>query len=309
MRKAMNKPNINMYGGSYSRRRFSNLASTSAQPTVVSGGTVASYTLEAYSANPEMGRVVTTVVSAVVAPTYQERAASPSSGGTVSGGNVTRMRLASGSVVDVTAKPNSGYRFAGWGSSTSASRQNNPVRVTMNGNKTLVAYFEPIVTNHTLHVNWDDNKGRVNASGSGLQNGEMTAASGTQITLEATPKDGYVFDRWNGVYLGGNVQNNNSRRITITMPPRDLTVAAIFAQSAETPGGGGGTPGGGTTDEPYTPGNDTPQTVEPGNTIINVSAPATTGLADRAVAFVKKWWWALAIAAFVYHESKKGGKS
>lgn len=306
MRKAMNKQNINMYGGSYSRRRFSNLASTSAQPTVVSSGTVASYTLEAYSANPEMGRVVTTVVSAVVAPTYQERAASPSQGSTVSGGNVTRMRLASGSVVDVTAKPNSGYRFAGWGSSTSASRQNNPVRVTMNGNKTLVAYFEPIVTNHTLHVNWDDNKGRVNASGSGLQNGEMTAASGTQITLEATPKDGYVFVRWTGTYLSGNTA---SRRITVTMPSHDLTVAAIFAQSAETPGGGGGTPGGGTTDEPSTPGIDTPQTVEPGNTIVNVSALSSGGLADRAVAFVKKWWWALAIAAFVYHESKKGGKS
>jgi len=49
----------------------------------------------------------------------------------------------SGSSVQLTATPNAGFTFTGW--SGDASGTNNPLTVTMNGNKNIVATFAPIV--------------------------------------------------------------------------------------------------------------------------------------------------------------------
>lgn len=207
--------------------------------------------------------------------------------------------ILSGTVVRVRAVANTGYRFVSWNHNlpSRTGRQNNPQLVTMNQNVTMIANFERVNISYMLKVLWDDTMGRVTTNGNGMQDGSVSATPGSQITLTATPKDGYVFKRWEGLQLAGNVQNNESRTITVTMPARDLTLTAVFAKNVQTPGGGGGTPGGGTIDTPYSG----PYFVVPNPNITGAS------LLDQAIPFVKKWWWAIAIVAWLVYDSRKGG--
>ena len=54
-------------------------------------------------------------------------------------------------------------------------------------------------------------------------------AAGTQVTLDATPANGYVFSRWNinGTELE-NEDDYNSRPISFYMPEGEVTVTAVF---------------------------------------------------------------------------------
>ena len=287
------------YSGAYSRRRYSNLSTASGAfgTSGVNPGTHSTgFVLNAYAANPAMGTVVANVVQSSGAASGKSPVAD-----FAAGANATGRSYAAGTVVEVWAKPVAGYRFVSWNSDLSGVRQSNSVRITMNRDVTLVASFERVSTSYTLNVAWDGSMGRVTASGSGMDAGRMSATPGSQVSLEATPKDGYVFKRWEVVHLAGNVQDNTSRRITITMPAHDLSLTAVFAKSADVPGGGGGTPGGGTSDDPGHNVYETPA--------VNVYPASSVSLVDSAVAFAKKWWWALAIAAWLYYDSRKGGRS
>lgn len=283
----MNQPKT--YSGAFSRRRYSNMSTTGKVTTSSASST---YRLAVSSANPAMGSVEIDT-SAVVA----------SSGlGTANGGTVTPNRDGSfsfpaGAKVSVKAKHNAGYRFAGWQGVT-ANAQSNPIVVTMTRDVTLKANFEPVTTAYNLRVNYDSSMGRVNANG--LQDGVMSVAAGAQVTLEAVPKDGYRFEGWSGL-----ASKTTSRNITVTMPSHDLTLAALFSKVVDNPGGGGGTPGGGTDDTPENPGGGggggsyTPETISP---------LGSNSLIDQAIAFAKKYWWALAIVAYLIYDRKGGRK-
>lgn len=283
------------YQGAYSRRRFSNTT------VVANGGTPSSngvtyYTLNISSRNPAMGGVDYEVTQL---PSLS--ASEIGSSGQVVVNRDGSVSLPAGTVVRVKASPNSGYRFVSWAHnlSTGTGRQNNPQLVTMNRNVTMVANFTAVSIHRTLKVLWDETMGRVTTNGNGMQNGSLSATPGSQITLNATPNDGYVFKGWQGVQLAGNVQSNESRTITITMPDRDITLTAVFAQATQTPGGGGGTPGGGTSDGP-----DGPTPIDPPGTQSQIVGPS---LINQVVPFVKKWWWAIAIVAWLVYDSRKGG--
>lgn len=290
----MTKP-INPYCGAYSRRRYSNLSTASGTFGTATqnpgGGSNAGYTLTAYAADPTMGRVVAVNVSEVVNE--------PVNTG-LDFATANAKRYAAGTVVEVQAKGNTGYRFVSWATNIpgTSQSQRNPLRVTMNRDITLIANFERVNVSYTLNVRWDETMGRVNASGSGLTNGSLSATPGSQVSLEATPKDGYVFKRWEGVNLAGNRQNNTSRRITLTMPARDLSLTAVFVKATETPGGGGGTPSGGTSDE-----HQVQEII-----IDNVIHTQGSSLLDQVVPFVKKWWWAILIGAWLWYDKKGGSK-
>ncbi|MBQ6729928.1 MAG: InlB B-repeat-containing protein [Bacteroidales bacterium] len=285
--------NKTTYSGAYSRRRYSNAAaivgSSSASP--FSGGGTASYTLDAYADNPERGKVSVAVV---------EQNVTVHAGGGMEFASGNAKRYAPGTVVRLSAYANTGYRFAGWSANIPGSPQssNNPLTVRMNGNYTIVARFVPVgggtVASHTLRVDWNREQGRVTASGNAMQNGEMSVRTGDQVTLEAAPADGYVFKCWAGVS-----KNTTSRTITVTMPDHDLSLTAVFAKSAETPGGGGGTPGGGTSDTP-------PDKPTDGPVVGNVTG--STDLVGKAVAFAKQWWWALLIVGYIAYKEMKGGR-
>lgn len=270
----------NIYQGAYSRRRFSNYNVVGAKTASASHNR---YRLNAVASNPSLGRVQ---VSRVELLDTDLTLASPNNYA-VKGGVAA---------YQVKALPFSGCRFAGWSGDCPAGKQhNNPIVVKLDKNINLVAEFERNAMCYNIIVKYDASMGRVVASGM-LEN-RMSAIPGTQVTLEATPKDGYVFKQWEGINLAGNVQDNTSRRITITMPARDLTLRAVFAKSAENPGSGGGTPGSGTSDD--------------NGEVVVIDTPtivSTSGsLTDKVLPFVKKWWWAIGIVAWVCYKNWKEG--
>ena len=106
--------------------------------------------------------------------------ASAGEGGSVTGGGT----FASGTQVSLTATPISGYSFSGWSTGSTA----NPLTVTLNSNTTITANFQVIVNSYTLTVTAGDG-GTVSTEG-----GEYE--EGTEVTITATPDEGYEFISW-----------------------------------------------------------------------------------------------------------------
>jgi polygalacturonase len=125
----------------------------------------------------------------------------------------------SGTVVTVTATPNSGYTFTGWSGALSGTT--NPTTVTMTANKSVTATFTQNVTNYTLTTN---------VVGSGtitLNPTGGTYASGTVVTVTATPNSGYTFSGWSGALSG------STSPATVTMDA-NKSVTATFTSSSDT---------------------------------------------------------------------------
>ena len=106
--------------------------------------------------------------------------ASAGDGGSVTGGGT----FASGTQVSLTATPSSGYSFSGWSTGSTA----NPLTVTLNSNTTITANFQVIVNSYTLTVTAGEG-GSVSSEG-----GEYE--EGTEVTITATPEEGYEFTEW-----------------------------------------------------------------------------------------------------------------
>ena len=148
----------------------------------------------------------------------------------------------SGAVVQVTATPNTGYTFAGW--SGDASGTTNPLSVTMNSDKNIIANFTLIPpTQFTVSLSSNPIIGG-NTSGGGTFN------SGASVTVTAVANSGYLFTNWTE---GINVVSTNAMyNFTIS---GNKTLVANFALIAPTqysvslasnPAIGGNTSGGGT---------------------------------------------------------------
>ena len=101
-------------------------------------------------------------------------------GGSVS---TTGGSFASGTQVSITATPNSGYSFSGWSNGSTA----NPLNVTLNSNTTVTANFQVIVNSYSLTVSAGEG-GTVNSGGE--------YEEGSQVTITATPNEGYSFLAW-----------------------------------------------------------------------------------------------------------------
>ena len=106
--------------------------------------------------------------------------ASAGSGGSVTGGGT----FASGTQISLTATPTSGYSFTGWSNGSTA----NPLTVTLNTNTSITANFQVIVNSYTLSVTAGEG-GSVSSEG-----GEYE--EGTEVTITATPEEGYEFIGW-----------------------------------------------------------------------------------------------------------------
>ena len=130
--------------------------------------------------------------------------ASAGDGGSVSGGGT----FASGTQVSLTATPTSGYSFSGWSNGTTA----NPLTVTLNSNTSITANFQVIVNSYTLSVTAGEG-GSVSTEGGEYQ-------EGTEVTITATPEEGYGFIGWNG-------SDSTSSTISVTLAG-NTTIEAIF---------------------------------------------------------------------------------
>lgn len=114
-------------------------------------------------------------------------------------------------VVSLNAIPASGYQFDGW--SGDLSGRQNPVSITMDADKNVVASFVPVYT-LTTSVSGD---GSISLNPTGGKYGE-----GTEVTLTAIPDAGNQFESWSRDASGTESQT------TVTMNS-DLSVTATFS--------------------------------------------------------------------------------
>lgn len=128
---------------------------------------------------------------------------------------------AAGTLVSLTASPNSGYVFNGW---TGACTGTGTCSITMDANKTVTANFVPTSTT------------RYSLTLSGTTNGSISAnpaqptggyPAGTVVAVAATPNSGYQLSGWTGACSGTGT-------CSVTMDA-NKTVGAGFAQQTTTP--------------------------------------------------------------------------
>jgi uncharacterized repeat protein (TIGR02543 family) len=125
-----------------------------------------------------------------------------------------------GTLVTVTATAGSGWQFNGWSGDLSGTT--NPATITMNSNKTVTANFtQTQTTQYSLTVNVTG-QGSVSLSPAG-----GTYASGTSVTLTATPVTGYRFVSWSGAITG-------STNPVSTVMNANKTVTALFEVNQST---------------------------------------------------------------------------
>ncbi len=122
-----------------------------------------------------------------------------------------------GTQVTITAYPNAGYKFSHW--SGNASGTSNPVTLTMNANKNVIANFA-VVVEYTLTTSAvPANGGSVSPSSGRYEQGEL-------VTVTAHPSGGYVFDRWGGDGSGTSIS------FTVVMES-NKTLIAYFKENVK----------------------------------------------------------------------------
>ncbi|NLP03104.1 MAG: pectate lyase [Fibrobacter sp.] len=121
----------------------------------------------------------------------------------------------SGASVTLTATPAGGFLFDRWGGDLSGST--NPATVTMNGNKSISAYFVQDTRNYYTVTK------QANPGGSITQNPEGNSlAEGTSVTLTAVPNSGWTFSGWSGDHSGTDAT------YTVSSLNRNISVSASF---------------------------------------------------------------------------------
>ena len=117
------------------------------------------------------------------------------------------------SVVSVNAIPDQGYLFAEWGGDLSGS--DNPVTLTMDSDKSVIAIFEKIPS-CTLTTNVTNGTILLDPPGGIYEEGSL-------VRLTAIADEGYDFNGWSGDVSG------TTNPVTVTMH-KDLNVTANFTE-------------------------------------------------------------------------------
>ena len=145
----------------------------------------------------------------------------------------------------------------------------------------------------TLKVSWNGAMGRVTGSGNYTVEtatppcqASATVIPGTTVTLTATPDAGYHFEGWRGA----PVEAVTSQSVNIKVS-NNLNVSAVFAP--DMPG------------EHHDLGGDHDDDVEKPN---GYQYNPQASIVDQVKPFVKKWWWAILIVAYIAYKEWKGAR-
>jgi uncharacterized repeat protein (TIGR02543 family) len=162
--------------------------------------------------------------------------ASPSSGGTVSGGGT----FAQGQSCTVRATAASGYTFQKWTENGSQVSTNATYTFTVTGNRSLVAHFVETPNSYTISAG-------VTPTGAGTVTGAGTYQQGQSCTLRATAGTGYSFQKW--TKNGTQVSTNATYTFTVTESASYVAhfqLQSYTISTSSNPSAGGTTTGGGT---------------------------------------------------------------
>ena len=159
--------------------------------------------------------------NSVITPTTYTVTVSNDGNGT---GTATPSTAAAGTTIILTATPNTGYHLKEWKVISGGVTIKDDKFLMPNDNVEVKAIFEkdapPAPTEFTITVKTD---------GNGMASASLAkAAAGTEITLTATPKEGYHFKEWQVESPAGLVITNNQ----FTMPNDSVEVKAIFEKDA-----------------------------------------------------------------------------
>lgn len=146
-------------------------------------------------------------------------------------------KYGSGTTIDLTATPNSGFAFSSW---SGISGSTNIASFVISSNTSVTATFVPCFTLTT----------NVSPGGSGSVTVNTAANCGTQykqgtvVSLTASPHSGYTFSSWNGATgstAAGTVTMNGNTTVTanfslIPPPPPSATTTSATATSTTQPG-------------------------------------------------------------------------
>ena len=306
------------------RRRFSNAATTTLGSQTASTQSVATkHTVILQVNDTTMGSVTCRLLSIPSSYTDKEQLVQTHSSRF---STVTSSNYAHGTVIRVVATPSSSNYVLDHFEDGAGNRLNSNtglIDITVNKNMTVRAVFRKAVTQTQveLKVNWDSAKGDVEGVPALSKSGKVILTLGQSITLTARPKAGYMLKEWNGTWVAGKEQPKHNLTITEQILS-NRTINAVFAvadvsPTTETPGdpldpdpatdpGTGG--GGSVPHDPLEPEN--PGTHSGGNGGYNPETPSVqpTDTLSRVKDFVKQWWWALAIVAYIVYKERKGGK-
>jgi len=121
---------------------------------------------------------------------------------------------AEGTVVTVEATPAEGWYFDRWTGDHEGEAEQ--INITMDSDKSITAVFnESVKYNLTIEIEGEGTTDPVE--------GNHTYAEGTVVTVEATPAEGWYFDRWTGDHEG------EAEQINITMDS-DKSITAVFEE-------------------------------------------------------------------------------
>ena len=120
-----------------------------------------------------------------------------------------------GETVELVATPAAGWEFEGWDGD--ASGDSNPLQVTMDESKNIVARFVRIIDVFTLEVN------TIGEGGVFIDPDQEVYNEGEEVTLTATPAEGWMFTSWSGD------EESSEPTITLIMDS-DKQVTATFEE-------------------------------------------------------------------------------
>ena len=146
--------------------------------------------------------------------------------GTATVNGESNISVNAGTTLTLTAIANEGYTFTGWTINGENISSNSTLTVTATADAEYTANF--VESDETITPAEVTIVAESTIGGSATVNGanETTIATGTAITLQATPSDGYIFVEWR---VGTEVVNTNASFSTTAQS--DKTYTAIFAEA------------------------------------------------------------------------------
>ena len=128
-----------------------------------------------------------------------------------------------GTVVDLVATPDAGYRFVEWTGdvSTIDDVYATATNITMNGDYAITANFVAV---YDLTMAADP---EVGGTATDLT-GESPYAEGAEVSIKAEANEGYAFANWTAT--AGVFGNATAEETTFTMPAQNVTVTANFEE-------------------------------------------------------------------------------
>jgi hypothetical protein len=133
-----------------------------------------------------------------------------------------------GTLVDLVAEAEEGYRFVAWTGDvgTIADVEDATTTITMYGDYSITANFVAV---YDLTMAADPEEG---GTATDLTN-ESPYAEGTEVSIKAEAAEGYGFVNWTAP--AGGFDNASAAETTFTMPAQAVTVTANFEEIPPTP--------------------------------------------------------------------------